>query len=140
GTRLQRSGDLIDISVEIPVGHRFALRDIPAKNHVRQYGQPIGTSLGIKQGDLISHANMSDEVPVIREVPADLHNPGPDYLPSFKRASFMGFRRPDERIGTRNFLLIIPTSMCASHESQQLSTLAEWTLWSRDKFPNVDGG
>ena len=135
GTRLQQ----ITITTEIAIGHRLALYDIPAGTYVRQYGQPIGTSRGIQRGDLISHANMTDDVPVIREVPADLHNPAPDYLPEFQRASFMGYRRPDGRVGTRNFLLIIPTSMCASHESQQISTLAEWTLWSRDKFPNVDG-
>ena len=51
----------------------------------------------------------------------------------------MGFRRRDGRVGTRNFVLIVPTSMCASHEAQQISTIAEFTLYNRDKYPNVDG-
>jgi len=51
----------------------------------------------------------------------------------------MGFRRPDGRVGTRNFVLIVPTSMCASHESQQISIIAEYTMYSRQQFPNVDG-
>jgi hypothetical protein len=51
----------------------------------------------------------------------------------------MGFRRADGRVGTRNFILIVPTSMCASHESQQISTIAEFSLYNREKFPNVDG-
>ena len=29
--------------------------------------------------------------------------------------------------------------MCASHESQQIAMLAELTLYSRARFPNVDG-
>jgi altronate hydrolase len=29
--------------------------------------------------------------------------------------------------------------MCASHEAQQISTLAEFTLFSREKYPHVDG-
>jgi altronate hydrolase len=29
--------------------------------------------------------------------------------------------------------------MCASHEAQQISTIAEFTLYSREKYPNVDG-
>src|SRR5205085_7878951 len=55
------------------------------------------------------------------------------------RATFMGFRREDGRAGTRNYVLIVPTSMCASHEAQQISTIAEFTFYNRDKYPNVDG-
>ncbi len=51
----------------------------------------------------------------------------------------MGFRRPDGRVGTRNFVLIVPTSMCASHEATQISMMSEFMHYSREKFPNVDG-
>ncbi|HZM98225.1 MAG TPA: hypothetical protein VFB70_02475, partial [Pyrinomonadaceae bacterium] len=65
----------------IPPGHRFAIRDIRAGEFVLQFGQPIGTSLGIREGEQITHDNMSDDVPTIRELPADLHTPPPDYFP-----------------------------------------------------------
>jgi altronate hydrolase len=120
-------------------GHRFATRPIPAGEFVIQYGQPIGTSLGIERGDAINHENMTDDVPVVRDLPADLHAAPPEYFPEKERATFMGFRRPDGRVGTRNFVLIVPTSMCASHESQQISIIAEYTMYSREQFPNVDG-
>jgi len=127
------------VNATVPPGHRFATRTIPAGEFVRQYGQPIGTSLGIECGDWIRHENMSDDVPVIRELPQDLHMPAPDYLSEERRGTFMGFRRPDGRVGTRNFVLIVPTSMCASHEAQQISIISEYTLWSQQRFPNVDG-
>lgn len=127
------------VNAVVPPGHRFATRAIPAGEFVRQYGQPVGTSLGIECGDWIRHENMSDDVPVIRELPQDLHMPAPDYLPAEQRGTFMGFHRPDGRVGTRNFVLIVPTSMCASHEAQQISIISEYTLWSREQFPNVDG-
>jgi altronate hydrolase len=130
---------VIRLTASVPPGHRFATRDIPAGEFVRQYGQPIGTSLGINEGDYITHDNMSDEVPVVRDLPADLSTPPPDYFPESERATFMGFRRPDGRVGTRNLILIIPTSMCASHEAQQISMMAEFTLFKREKYPNVDG-
>ena len=130
---------VIRLTATVPPGHRFATRDIPAGEFVRQYGQPIGTSLGINEGDYITHDNMSDEVPVVRDLPADLSTPPPDYFPESERATFMGFRRPDGRVGTRNLILIIPTSMCASHEAQQISMMAEFTLFKREKYPNVDG-
>ncbi|MDQ3801287.1 MAG: UxaA family hydrolase, partial [Acidobacteriota bacterium] len=130
---------VIRVRDKVPPGHRFATRDIPAGEFVLQYGHPIGTSLGIREGDLISHANMTDDVPVVRELPEDLHTPAPDYIPEIERATFKGFRRPDGRVGTRNFLLVVPTSMCASHEAQQIALLAEFLHYKRERFANVDG-
>ena len=123
----------------VPPGHRFAIRDIAAGQFVLQFGQPIGTSLGISRGEQITHDNMSDEIPIVRDLPDHLHTPAPNYIPESERATFMGFRRRDGRVGTRNHVLIVPTSMCASHEALQISTIAEFTLYNRQKYPNVDG-
>ena len=132
-------GSPIVLRTAVPPGHRFATRDIPMGEFVRQYGEPIGTSLGIEKGEWISHENMSDEVPVIRDLADDLHNPAPEYLSLSDVATFDGFRRPDGRVGTRNYVLIVPTSMCASHEATQISMMSEFMHYSREKFPNVDG-
>ena len=140
GTTVTVSGSkVVEIAAAIEPGHRFALRDVPRGTYVLQYGQPIGTSFGIMSGQPVTHDNMSDHVPTIREVPANLATAPPDYIPAEQRRTFMGFRRADGRSGTRNFILIVPTSMCASHEALQVATLAEFTLFSREKFPNVDG-
>src|SRR5437868_642948 len=133
------SGRVIRVNAVVPPGHRFATRDIVAGEFVLQYGQPIGTSLGIREGDRISHENMSDDVPVVRDLPEDLSTPLPDYIAVSERATFKGFRRRDGRVGTRNFVLIVPTSMCASHEAQQISLMSEFMHYSREKYPNVDG-
>ena len=132
-------GREVCVAGAVAPGHRFATRAIPAGDFVLQYGQPIGTSLGVAAGEAITHQNMSNDVPVIRHLPDDLHMAAPDYIPEAERATFPGFRRPDGRVGTRNFVLIVPTSMCASHEAQQISIIAEFTLYSRQRFPNVDG-
>jgi arabinonate dehydratase len=132
-------GRPICITSAISPGHRFATRPIAAGEFVLQFGQPIGTSLGIQEGDKISHANMSDDVPAVRDLPDDLYTPPPRYIPEDKRATFLGLRRQDGRVGTRNFVLIVPTSMCASHEAQQISLMAELLIYNREKYPNVDG-
>ncbi|HEY0320558.1 MAG TPA: altronate dehydratase family protein [Pyrinomonadaceae bacterium] len=133
------TGRVMRVTATVPPGHRFATRDIPAGEFVLQYGQPIGTSLDIKEGDYISHDNMSNDVPVVRDLPEDLSTPPPDYIPVSERATFMGFRRPDGRVGTRNYVLIVPTSMCASHEAQQISMMSEFMQYKREKYPNIDG-
>ncbi len=139
GTQVTLGTSTLDVLDDITPGHRFALGPIPSGEFVRQYGQPIGTSTGIEPGALISRANMSNDVPVVRELDPALSNPAPDYVPESERATFMGYRRPDGRVGIRNWVLIVPTSMCAAHEAVQIATVAEFTLFDRARFPNVDG-
>ena len=74
-----------------------------------------------------------------RDLPEDLSTPPPDYIAASERATFKGFRRKDGRVGTRNYVLIVPTSMCASHEATQIAMTAEITLYARERYPNVDG-
>jgi altronate hydrolase len=132
-------GREVTVAARVGPGHRFATRPIPAGSFVLQYGHPIGTSRGVETGDPITVQTMSNEVPVVRELPADLATAAPDYVPVNERPMFLGFRRPDGRVGTRNFVLVVPTSMCASHESQQIALRAEFTIYSRASYPNVDG-
>jgi altronate hydrolase len=132
-------GRVVELTGVVEPGHRFALEAIPAGRHVLQYGAPIGTSRGIGVGDPIGLENMSNEVPTVREVPEGLSNPAPEYLAPGEVPTFEGFLRPDGRTGIRNWVLIVPTSMCASHEAQQIAMRAEFTIWSRERFPNVDG-
>jgi len=132
-------GEVIELTEDLTPGHRLSIERIPSGRFVRQYGHPIGTSKGISAGEIVSTRNMSDWVPIVRDIPADLYNPEPEYLPADSIPTFAGFRRPDGRTGTRNFLLIVPTSMCASHEATQIAMMAEFQLYSRGRFPNVDG-
>ena len=114
------NGSIVKLRGAVPPGHRFATRDIPAGQFVNQFGQPIGTSLGILSGEQITHANMSNDVPLVRDLPETLHTPPPDYIPEAERKTFMGHRRRDGRVGTRNYILIVPTIKCGSHEAQQI--------------------
>ena len=113
------SGVAVTVEQAVSPGHRFATREIPPREFVRQYGQPIGTSLGIAKGEWVTHENMSDDVPVARNLPDDLHTPAPDYFDPEDIETFMGFRRADGRVGTRNFVLIVPTSMRHPHQQRR---------------------
>ncbi|MEZ6037171.1 MAG: altronate dehydratase family protein [Planctomycetota bacterium] len=133
------SGEVLTITGDVTPGHRFALRAIGDGEQVLQYGQPIGRSRGVAAGEPITQDNMANDTVCVRELPADLSNPPTALLPEAERKTFRGFVRDNGKVGTRNFVLIVPTSMCASHEAQQISTLAEFTRYTRDKFPNLDG-
>ena len=83
---LLSEGRKVCLNVAVLAGHRIATREIPAGKFGRQYGQPIGTSLGVRAGDWLTHQNMSDDLPVVRELPRNLHTAPPHYFPKEKRA------------------------------------------------------
>ncbi len=128
----------LTVNADIPPGHRFAIRPVPAGDWIRQYGHPFARSKGLAPGDRVTDATASSEVPEIGIDHLELHPPqlppwdGP--LPTFE-----GFHRTDGNVGVRNWILIVPASMCAAHEAQQIAQRAETELYSRAAYPNVDG-
>ncbi len=138
GTILLWQGQPLQVKELVPVGHRLALTDLPAGTPVKQYGQPFGISQGIKQGEVITRDRLEHRLPPRTIAPASKNAP-PDYLPEEQIPLWHGFRRPDGRVGSRNYVLVVPTSMCASTEALQIALRAEMLLWSPEEFPNVSG-
>lgn len=130
-------GTPMTVATAIDPGHRVAITSIPTGAFVVQYGQPIGTSRGVLCGEAITETSMSNDIPIVRDVKETFTTPAPTYAADVQ--TFEGFLRPDGRTGTRNFILIVPTSMCSSHEAGQISMLAEFQHYSRQQYPNVDG-
>ncbi|GIX07698.1 MAG: hypothetical protein KatS3mg115_2101 [Candidatus Poribacteria bacterium] len=60
----------------------------------------------------------------------------PEYYPPEQMRYFMGYERPDGRVGTRNYLLVISTVNCSASVSSYVARRFEGV--SRD-YPNVDG-
>src|SRR5438067_596564 len=130
---------VIVLKADVAMGHRFAVRGVPAGKWVHQYAQPFARSLGLSPGDAITAQTVANEVPHVDGESVGLSTP---LLPPWEgeRPTFMGFRRADGRVGVRNWVLIVPTSMCSSHEAATIAQRAESSgLWSREKYPNVDG-
>jgi altronate hydrolase len=123
-------------------GQRIALDDLPPGAPLIQYGCPFAISRGIARGYRADPDRVEPGIPRVDPTTVDLPSvhaleplTGDDRLPTH----FAGYRRPDGRVGTRNYVLVVPTSMCSSHESKLIAEEAERRLWSREKFPNVDG-
>jgi len=102
----------ITLLEDIGTGERFALDDIAAGSTVIQYGHAFGTSAGIRRGERISSANVLPKLPgkMRRKVAPPVLNTNPEY----EALTFKGYPRSNGNVGTRNYYLVIPTSMCAS--------------------------
>jgi altronate hydrolase len=122
----------------IPAGHKVALRAIQVGAPVRRYNQIIGfASKPIAAGEHVHTHNLA-----MGEFERD-YAFGADVKPEPARreATFMGFKREDGRVATRNYIGILSSVNCsataaraiADHFSRQTNPAA------LANFPNVDG-
>lgn len=135
---LKFNGIPLRIKTLIKRGERFALRDIRKGEFVKQYGYPFAQSKGILKGELISCSNIKNILPwtglkKYKKPPqAKLKQ---DYLNKI----FLGFSRKDGKAGTRNYYLIIPTSMCASETALQVALSLDNDKEMMKRYSNIDG-
>lgn len=142
GTDLSMSADnakptRFQLLEDIPGGHKVAVRAIAAGRPVRRYGEVIGYAMrAIQPGEHVHVHNLgpgagrSDEF--CEAVP-----PPMSCLPDNERRTFLGYRRPGGRVGTRNYIAVISTVTCSAHVAHAIAH--HFTLDRLSAYPNVDG-
>ncbi|MEO1988501.1 MAG: altronate dehydratase family protein [Martelella sp.] len=123
-------------SEAIPRGHKMALEAIPEGAFVRKYGQIIG----VATADIVAGAHVHTQnlgVGTERGGDADTLEIQP-IAPASVRDSFLGYKRPDGRVGTRNFIGILTTVNCSGSVAHFIAEEAERSGLLSD-LENVDG-
>ncbi len=129
---------LIRIKDLIKKGERFALRSIKRGEYIRQYGYPFGQSMGIREGVLINIRNVRNTLPQVRI--KNYRSPPPTRLiRKYLDMTFLGYNRKDNKAGTRNYYLVVPTSMCASETALQAASALERDKGLMRKYTSIDG-
>ena len=121
----------------VPAGHKVALRAIAAGQPVRRYGQIIGLARQeILPGDWVHTHNLG--VAGLDLDPAFGAGVRPvRYAPEAERRTFLGYKRPDGRAGTRNYIVVLSTVNCSAHAAREIAR--HFTPQRLAAFPNVDG-
>jgi altronate hydrolase len=139
GTELQYGERSLTLSGRALRGQSFAIKDIPEGSAFISLGDPIGlASASLKPGDPVNELNIQRRLPRLRVQYRD--NPEPVALdPDLSRLTFQGFRRPDASVGIRNLIGVVTSGMCSSTEVKEIARRAMSEIYTREKFPNVDG-
>lgn len=123
---------------DIPKGHKIALADVPAGTEVRKYSQVIGVaSSDIKAGTHVHTHNLGFSAGGARDLAACSEATETVLVPEGERATFMGYRRPGGRVGTRNYVAVVSSVNCSATAARRIAARFEGEAL-RD-FPNVDG-
>ena len=120
GGRTTDGGTAIVLTEDIARGHKVALMPAAAGTPVLKYGFPIGRAVGaIRRGAHVHSHNLStalDATLEYRYAPA-----AAAVLPSKHAPTFLGYRRADGRVATRNEIWVLPTVGCVAHTAQRIA-------------------
>ena len=107
---------------EIPAGHKMAIRSIQKGEAVVKYGYPIGNATeDIGAGEWIHTHNVKTGLGDLLEYsyePVDVEEKRTE------DAVFMGFKRPDGKVGVRNEIWVIPTVGCVNNVAEAIAKQA----------------
>ena len=123
GTTVEVDGVSVTTIDEIPAGHKFALVDIAEGENVIKYGSSIGVAKEpIKQGNWIHTHNIKTGLGDLLEYK---YEPVPTENPKTEDVTFMGFERPNGKVGVRNEVWIIPTVGCVNNIATAMANKAK---------------
>ncbi|MFC7736332.1 UxaA family hydrolase [Roseomonas sp. GCM10028921] len=122
---------------DVPAGHKIAARSIRKGEAVRKYNTVIGyASEDLAPGTWMhSHNILFDAVE--KDYAFSKNYRPTDYVPPAERATFQGIRRPDGRVGTRNYAGVFALGAGAATAARRI---ADWFTPERlAGFPDLDG-
>ncbi|WP_336057693.1 UxaA family hydrolase [Nitratireductor sp. CH_MIT9313-5] len=128
----------VSTNARIPFGHKFAVQPIGDGEAVRKFGQIIGFAKGaiapgewvhehnLAMGDFERDYRFSEDVRPI------------NILPEEEQATFMGYRRANGKVGTRNYIGILTSVNCSASVARFIAQAAN-NSGMLDDYPGIDG-
>jgi altronate hydrolase len=133
------AGEGVTVSGLIPPGHKIAVRAIAPGQPVRRYNQIIGTAkTAIQPGQHVHSHNLefshfARDYAVGQGAQATVYVDAP--------ATFLGLRRADGRIATRNYVGVLTSVNCSATVARAIADHFRRDIHPEAlaAFPNVDG-
>lgn len=125
------------IAEPVPSGHKVALQNIARGEPVRKYAQVIGyASQDIAAGSHIHTQNVDfRNVSGSYEYSTNLRPV--EMVPEEKRDTFMGYRRKNGQVGTRNYIAVLTSVNCSATAARMIASA--FGPQELAAYPNVDG-
>jgi altronate hydrolase len=128
---------VLEVRQRVQSGHKIALHAVALGEPVRRYGSIIGfASVPIEGGEHVHSHNLAvGELNQVYEYGVDVRELA--FVPEEQRRTFLGYRRPDGRAGTRNYVAIISSVNCSASTVRAIERRFGPELMQQ--YPNIDG-
>ncbi len=134
------AGSLVDgltVQNDIPSGHKISTRPISAGEPILKYGQIIGyATTDIEPGTHI-HTHNLEFRNTSQNYEFSTHLTHLDPVPEEDRRSFMGYRRENGKVGTRNYIGVLTSVNCSATAARFIADAFSEDVMAA--YPNVDG-
>lgn len=128
GERIEFGGEIYTLPKNAPAKHKFAMRNLDIGDDVIMYGVLVGRAVKpIAAGELLTTSNIQHQAAPFREQSDEYHWAPPD-VSHRKHQTFLGYRRSDGQVGTRNYWLVVPLVFCENKNIQVLKQALEEEL------------
>lgn len=134
GEIVRVDGEAITLPGDVPAGHKLASRPMRAGAVVVKYGYPIGRmDEAAAAGAWIHGHNLSTGLQGLSEYP---YEPSRPPAPAGgKPPAFLGYRRHDGSVGTRNEVWLVNTVGCVNTAAERIARMADERF--RDRVDGV---
>lgn len=124
GEQIAIAGECINVTEDIPAGHKIALKDFVKGENIVKYGYPIGhATAAIAKGSWVNEHHVATNLAGLLDY---TYEPHPVTLDIAEKAlTFKGYRRANGEVGIRNEIWIVPTVGCVNGVATQLATLLQ---------------
>ncbi len=116
------NGEEYTLTGRVPAKHKFVIKDMQSGDEIFMYGVLVGKAqTEIPKGGRITTSNVKHAASgfEISERKTKWHIPD---FSKFKNRTFNGFYRPDGKVGTANYWLVIPLVFC---ENRNIEVIRE---------------
>ncbi|ALL13209.1 UxaA family hydrolase [Caulobacter henricii] len=123
GETLELRGRRIVARSDVPKGHKIAIAAASIGEDVMKYGWPIGrATVSIAVGDHVHVHNVETKLAGLEGY--DWHPPQRRLIKAQPVHSFMGYRRTNGRVGTRNEIWVLCTVGCVANTARRIAEKA----------------
>ncbi len=128
GEQIEFGGQGYVLPKNVPAKHKFAMQSLDIGDDVIMYGVLVAkTATPVAAGELLTVCNIRHQAAPFREQSGDFHWAPPD-VSRWKHKTFLGYRRSDGQVGTRNYWLVVPLVFCENKNIQVLKQALEEEL------------
>lgn len=122
------NGHQYQLPKSVPAKHKFATENFQVGDAIIMYGVLVGKAAKpIAAGELLTVGNIQHQAAPFHEQSGEYRWESPD-VSNWKGQTFLGYRRSDDQVGTRNYWLVVPLVFCENKNIQVLKQALEEEL------------
>jgi altronate hydrolase len=128
GDGVEFNGSTYPLVSRVPAKHKFATEDLPVGTSIVMYGVLVGKTVRrVQRGEALTLENVRHEALPFHDKSAEFRWKAPEVAP-WKQKRFLGYRRSDGQVGTRNFWIVVPLVFCENRNILNLKQAFEEEL------------